>query len=359
MSFLHNGWYVAAMSDEVGRGLFARRILDEPLVMYRTEGGAPVVFEDFCPHRLLPLSKGHLVGDVVQCAYHGLQFDASGKCVKIPGQKSVPGNVRVRRFPVVEKHHWLYVWMGEAERADPGLIPEYAEPKNNPQWHHFAGRFPANCNYLLVLDNLMDLSHLAYVHGTSVGTPDIAELATVETTTRGERVRVCRTTCDIKAASAYANFGKYDGNIHRWQVTEYAPPTFFLVNNGSKPATESVPTEEDTRGQGNWGFQVYHAITPETETTTHDFWSIAFPSHLLPEEGRQGFKNTILAILEEDRVIYDAQQPAVEKKSELGRLGGVQSRIALTGDKALFAARRVLQGKINAERAAGVPAMVE
>lgn len=355
MSFLRNGWYVAAMSDEIGRSLLARRILDEPLVMYRTEGGTPVVFEDFCPHRLLPLSKGCLVGDVVQCGYHGLQFDASGKCIRIPGQQKIPGDVRVRQYPVIEKHKWLYVWMGEAERADPALIPEYAEPKDDPAWNHFAGCFPAKCNYLLVLDNILDLSHLAYVHCTSVGTAAIAELATVETTTRGDRVRVCRTTCDVEPASAYANFGKYQGNIHRWQVTEYAPPSFFLVNNGSKPAKEADPTETDTRGQGNWGFQVYHAITPETETTTHDFWSIGMPRHMLSDEGIAGFRKTILGILEEDRVIYDAQQPAIEKKSGLGRSGLVQSRIALTGDKALFAARRVLQGKINDEGAAGAP----
>ena len=282
MSFLRNGWYVAAMSDEIGRDLFARRILGEPLLIYRTESGTPVILEDFCPHRLLPLSKGCLVGDVVQCAYHGLQFDSRGRCVKIPGQKNIPGNVFARSYPVVEKHQWLYVWMGEAERADPALIPDYALPKDDPTWHHFAGRFGVACNYLLVLDNLMDLSHLAYVHGASVGNPDIAELATVETTSWADRVRVCRTTCDVMPASAYADFGNYDHNIHRWQVTEYAPPTLFLVNNGSKPADQPSPTAEDIRGQGRWGFQVYHAITPETETTTHDFGAPPIPTTYCP-----------------------------------------------------------------------------
>jgi len=357
--FLRNGWYVVAMSQEVGRSLFSRRVLDEPLVMYRTGSGAPVVLEDYCPHRLLPLSKGCLVGDAVQCGYHGMQFDPAGVCIKIPGEKQLPRDLRVRRYPVVEKHRWLYAWMGEPELADPKLIPEFADPTEWDGWHHASGLFPAKCNYLLILDNIMDLSHLAFVHASSVGSASIADRAVVETSTHGDRVRVVRTTCDVAPASTYAHFGRFEGNIDRWQVTEYAPPAYFLVNNGSKPTSDRPPGEQDTRGQGIWGFQVYHAITPETETTSHDFWTVGAPEGMLPSEARAPFRKTIEDILDEDRVVYDAQQKAVEAKSELGRFGRVPSRVVLTGDKALVAARRVLQGKLNAERVAAAPATAE
>jgi len=347
--FLRNGWYVVAMSHEVTRDMLPRVVMNEPLVMYRTQAGQPVILEDYCPHRLLPLSKGCVVGDALQCGYHGMQFDPTGQCIKIPGEDRDPAEVKVRRYPVVEKHRWIYAWMGDPKLADPKLIPEYADPTENPGWHHVSGLFPARCNYLLILDNIMDLSHLAYVHASSVGSASLADKAEVETITRGDRVRVVRTTRDVPAASTYAHFGKYKGNIDRWQVTEYAPPVFFLVNNGSKPTSANRPTEADVSGNGNWGFQVYHAITPETETTSHDFWTIGAPVDMLPPEARDGFRKTMEGILDEDRVVYDAQQKAVEAKNPQGRFGRVQSRIALKGDQALVAARRVLQRKISAE----------
>jgi phenylpropionate dioxygenase-like ring-hydroxylating dioxygenase large terminal subunit len=349
-TFLHNGWYVIAMSQEVTRDLLPRMVLNEPLVMYRTQAGVPVVLEDYCPHRLLPLSKGCVVGDGVQCGYHGMQFDPNGHCINIPGEERIPRDLKVRRYPVVEKHRWIYAWMGKPELADPKLIPEYADPTESAGWHHVSGLFPARCNYLLILDNIMDLSHLAFVHAGSVGDASIADKAVVETSTQGDRVRVVRRTCNVPAASTYAHFGKYRGNIDRWQVTEYAPPAFFLVNNGSKPTAPTPPSEGDVSGNGMWGFQVYHAITPETENTSHDFWTIGAPVEMLPADAREKFKNTMEGILDEDRGVYDAQQKAVEAKSPLGRAGRVQSRIALKGDKALVAARRVLQTKINADR---------
>src|SRR5262245_41092686 len=100
-NFLRNAWYVAAMSSELTRGLLARKLLNEPVVMYRTEAGEAVVLEDYCPHRLLPLSVGRLVGDLVQCGYHGMEFDPQGKCVRIPGEELSGRDVRVRRYPVI------------------------------------------------------------------------------------------------------------------------------------------------------------------------------------------------------------------------------------------------------------------
>jgi phenylpropionate dioxygenase-like ring-hydroxylating dioxygenase large terminal subunit len=349
-NFIRNAWYVAAMSSELKQSLLARRVINEPLVMYRTESGAPVVLEDFCPHRLLPLSAGRLIGDIVQCGYHGLEFDAQGRCTRIPGEELNGRDVRVRRYPVVEKHNWIYIWMGDASRADPSLIPEFFDPVGDPDWFHESGLFPAKCNYLLVVDNILDLSHLAYVHSGSVGNTSIADKATVETTTNGDRVRVCRTTLDVPAAATYAYYGKFNGNIHRWQVTEFAAPAYFLVNNGSKRAIDPVPTEEDKRGAGVWGFQAYHAVTPETDTTSHDFWTIGTRKRLVPPEDRPKFRSTMEGILNEDRLIYDAQQIAVEiKDGEHGRNGRVLSRIKLKGDKALTAARRVLQAKLLEE----------
>src|SRR5258708_1118507 len=119
-----NQWYVVAGREEIGRKLLARRMLDQPLVLYRTEDGRPVAFPDHCPHRFMELSKGKLVGDDVQCPYHGMQFGPDGKCTKIPTQGGVPAAMQVRSFPLIERGLWTWIWMGDAQKADPALIPD-------------------------------------------------------------------------------------------------------------------------------------------------------------------------------------------------------------------------------------------
>ena len=119
--FLRNHWYVAASGSEIGRKPFRRIIMNEPVVFYRTEDGTPVALEDRCPHRRLPLSMGKLVGDdVLQCHYHGLRFDRTGACVRVPGQDMIPQTARVKTYPVVERYKWLWIWMGDPALADPG-----------------------------------------------------------------------------------------------------------------------------------------------------------------------------------------------------------------------------------------------
>ena len=103
--FVRNCWYVAAWDHEIGRSMMRRIILDEPVVLYRTVDGKAVGLEDRCCHRQAPLSQGKLIGNIVQCGYHGLQFDTTGACVKVPSQDVIPKSARVKAYPVVERNH--------------------------------------------------------------------------------------------------------------------------------------------------------------------------------------------------------------------------------------------------------------
>jgi phenylpropionate dioxygenase-like ring-hydroxylating dioxygenase large terminal subunit len=105
--FLRNTWYAAALDREVGEGLFARTICNEPMALFRKADGSVVAIEDRCCHRSLPLSMGKRIGDTVQCGYHGLQFDATGQCIKVPGQNSIPPSARVQSWPAVERHGYV------------------------------------------------------------------------------------------------------------------------------------------------------------------------------------------------------------------------------------------------------------
>ena len=131
--FLRNYWYVAAADAEVGRKPFRRVILGEPVAVFRTEDGTPVAFEDRCAHRHLPLSMGKLIGDTLQCHYHGLRYDRTGVCVRVPGQDMIPPSARVRTYPVVQRYHWVWIWMGDPALADPAKITDF-HWFDDPNW---------------------------------------------------------------------------------------------------------------------------------------------------------------------------------------------------------------------------------
>jgi phenylpropionate dioxygenase-like ring-hydroxylating dioxygenase large terminal subunit len=172
-----NGWYVAAFNHEVKRELLSRWILNEPVVLYRTEAGEPVALDGRCPHRHFPLGKSCLIGDEIQCLYHGITFGPDGKCTRVPSQTHVPQTYKVKKYPVVEHGLWLFIWPGDPELADPALLPDL-EPSG---WSDPEFRFQpfysleVQGRYQLLNDNLLDLTHLAFLHGTSIGVAGNAE----------------------------------------------------------------------------------------------------------------------------------------------------------------------------------------
>ena len=177
--FLRNCWYVIAWDHEVpADGLFTRTVLGEPILLLRTAAGEIVALEDRCCHRGAPLSVGRREGDCVRCGYHGLKFAADGRCVEIPGMDRVPPAVRVRRYPCVNQRKWVFVWMGEAERADPALLPDNFS-NDHPEWHNRPGYLHYDTPLDLICDNLLDFSHLSYVHESTLGGSTAIALAQI------------------------------------------------------------------------------------------------------------------------------------------------------------------------------------
>ena len=260
--FLRNYWYVGAYSDEVTCQPMGRVLLGEPVVLFRTQDGKAVALEDRCAHRLLPLSMGKVIGDVIQCHYHALEFDDTGACVRIPGQERIPPQMKVKSYPVVERDNCVFVWMGEAGDADESEAPEFFGMLFQDGWSVTKVHCHVQGHYQLVIDNLLDLSHLATVHASTVGSMHVADLADVETERDGDRVKVSRWTMDVPAARTYRQFGNYDSNIDRWQISEFMPPSYFRINNGSAAAGTGA---RQGKGEKRWDFWVCHGITPSTE----------------------------------------------------------------------------------------------
>lgn len=126
MPYIREAWYVAAFGHEITRMPMVRTLLDEPVVMYRTEAGEVVALGNVCPHRRAPLHLGKLHGDAIACPYHGLRFDPTGACVYNPNFNNPPPRVKTAAYQVVEKDDMLWIWMGTGD-GDPSTILSFAE----------------------------------------------------------------------------------------------------------------------------------------------------------------------------------------------------------------------------------------
>jgi len=194
--FLQNQWYAVAWDHEIGNQPFARTICGEPIVFYRRADRSLAALEDCCSHRLLPLSKGFVKDDRIVCGYHGLAFNCTGACVDMPNQDGVPPGLDVRAYPVTERYRFVWVWIGEAEKADEDLLPALPFCED-PAWAFDGDTYHVKCDYKLLVDNLMDLTHEAYVHPTSIGQEELCA-APIETTSDENSVTVTRWMHDVE-----------------------------------------------------------------------------------------------------------------------------------------------------------------
>lgn len=328
--FIENAWYVGAWDHEVGRqALLRRTLLDVPVVFYRREDGTPVAMEDRCCHRHAPLSKGRLVGDNIQCPYHGLTYDPSGQCVLVPGQTTIPPDARVRGYPTVERYHWIWIWMGDPALADPDKIEDF-HWMDDPDYRARGEKLELEGNYILLVENLLDLSHLSFIHPSTLGTDAVAQTP-MKAEREGDLVRVTRWVLDNTPPPIFQKAGRFapDDRIDRWQIIEFTPPAFVRLDVGGALAGTGAP--EGDRSQG-FTMRNLNAITPETETTTHYFWAQAHDFRIdEPWITDMLYQNVHTAFLE-DLEIIGLQQANVNTRPDAVRVdinhdgGGLQAR---------------------------------
>jgi vanillate monooxygenase len=339
--FLRNYWYVAATDAEVGRQPLARMILGEPVVLFRTEAGAPVAFEDRCAHRHLPLSMGKLVGDALQCHYHGLQFGIDGRCIRIPGQDHIPKAARVRTYPVVERYHWLWIWMGDPALADPAKIVDF-HWLDDPHWGAKASYLHVEANWQLVVDNLLDLTHLAFVHETTIGNLALAERAKVKVASAPNNVVVTRWIIDQEPPPTFKKVDGFTGSVDRWQIIDFTPPAFLRLDVGATPTGTGAP---EGRRVGGIGMRNLNAITPETETTSHYFWGQAHDFDVRNRETTEKIFQQIRTAFLEDVAVFSAQQRNLNTFAN-------PPQVDINADAGTLAARRILARLYDDEEAA-------
>jgi len=339
-TFIKNCWYVAAWSHEIEADmLLGRTITGMPLVFWRDDQGALIAFEDRCCHRGAPLSHGRRESAGVRCMYHGMLFDSSGRCVDIPSQDFIPPAARVRTFPVVERHRWVWVWMGDPERVDATLIPD-THYLDDPAWRGTPGYMHYPTHYLLIADNLLDFSHLAYVHEKTLGgsakyarvRPQVARLP------RG--IRVERWLLDDEPAPFLKGLKSWPGNVDRWNIYDFVLPGVLLMDSGSAPTGTGAPEGHRLDAAEFFGCQ---AITPETEHSTHYFFQQSHNFALDDARVTESLKDAVLAGFKEDYDMIVAQQRVLDLDPDFKMLG-------LRMDTALGHFRQLVEKTLAEER---------
>ncbi|WP_397475184.1 Rieske 2Fe-2S domain-containing protein [Pusillimonas sp.] len=370
MAFLRNAWYVAMWSENLGQGrLESKVILNEPVVFFRQEDGEAVAMADRCPHRFAPLSMGSLCGDRLRCSYHGLEFDASGECIHNPhDSKKTPAAMKVATYSVIERHSIVWIWMGD-QAADPDLIPDLSVLATSPPEHTSPRDYiKINASYELIVYNLLDLSHVPFLHGGVLGNADMIRADT--STEQAERsltaqrsmpnIRISRfhqlllgITEEVASDSSELT-RRYQAQLHNkegrgdaWADMTWHAPSCLMNDSGVCP-----PGEPRSQGTGALGA---HLLTPETDTTTHYFFCAVRnnPVPLSPEE-EVSFRAQLgdlrrIAFDEQDRPILEGQQ------RNLDLAGGNDSLkpVLLPIDSSAVRCQRILEQLIHEESQPG------
>ncbi|MFT3904811.1 MAG: aromatic ring-hydroxylating dioxygenase subunit alpha [Steroidobacteraceae bacterium] len=339
-----NTWYVAAKSDEVGSQPLGRMICNQSVVLFRSAQGIAAL-EDFCPHRGAPLSLGSVQNGRLVCGYHGLQMGADGRTLAMPCQR-VDKFPLIRSYPVIERHGFIWIWPGDAQLAGEGALPQF-EWLGNPAWAYGGGLYHVNCDYRLMIDNLMDLTHETYVHATSIGQREIDE-SPVETRSNGDEVITSRFMQNIPAPPFWRMALRMNGlaedvPVDRWQICHFTPPSHIMIEVGVAHAGHGGYDAPDAHKASS---VVVDFITPETDTSIWYFWGMA--RRFRPED--QALTDSIRdgqgKIFAEDRQMLERQQrnllawPNRKLLSLNIDSGGVRSRKLI--DRVLAAERQLL-----------------
>ena len=332
--FIKNTWYVACALTELnalGSQPLGRTICNERMVFFKGPDGQVAAVEDFCPHRGAPLSLGKVCEGKLVCGYHGLEMGCDGKTVHMPGQR-VRGFPAIKSFPVVERYGFVWVWPGDAAKADVAQMPSFAF-FDNPEWAYGGGLYHVKADYRLMIDNLMDLTHETYVHANSIGQPEIDETPS-QTSVEGDQVVLQRHMQGIQAPPFWqmamsANGLDPQAKVDRWHICRFSPPSHIMIDVGvaltGKGGFDAAPEHKAYS-------VVVDFITPETETSHWYHWGMARQfkptDAALTDKIREGQGK----IFNEDMEMLQLQQANITQWPDRKLLmlnidaGGVQSR---------------------------------
>jgi phenylpropionate dioxygenase-like ring-hydroxylating dioxygenase large terminal subunit len=337
-NYPRNCWWVAGTAQEVGRKPIGRWLLDTPVVLYRNEAGAVIALDERCPHRWAPLSSGYLEGDNIVCPYHGARFAPNGRCVKFPTQERLPADACVRSFAIAERGPFVWIWMGEDAARDAAPLPPDFPWARDPTWTVVAGSYTFEANYMLLHENVLDLTHFNYVHaktfqtsqwpapryrvdGNRVGFEDTYIASELD-----EATRILLGLNDPYAIQTKSSCWFVTPALHVAEGTLHRRP------NPDLPERSVTSTS--------------HMVTPASPTRTHYWWIIG-TNRPITAEGRLKRAATFDAAFTEDRNMLESIQRMIDQDPR----GRQHVEVTFRGDMGGLQARRALARLLAAEGA--------
>lgn len=341
-----NAWYQAAWTSEVGETApLARTILNKDVVVFRNTDGSISALEDRCCHRATPLRLGEVTDLGLQCGYHGMTFAGDGTCVFIPGQETIPEAACVQSFPILEKQEIVWIWMGDPALADESkLLVDFPWLDDHENWPHYHGMYEIECNYVLLVDNLMDLTHIPFIHRNTIGGGNqMGQVeATMDVTPTDTGVHYIRWMENIAPPPTYVNgAGFADGVlVDRWQEFEYVVPSTVVQWTGA--LEEGRGAKENREQDGGFNLRLFHGVTPRTETSCYYFWSPLNGYKPGDVEATKMLHKEIEITFDEDVAFLEAQQAALMANPD-------QPLVAIKHDRARVHANRAIERMITDE----------
>jgi vanillate O-demethylase monooxygenase subunit len=327
-NYPYNCWWVAAFSHEVGRTLLSRWLLDTPVLLYRTEAGEVVAMEDRCPHRLAPLSLGRLHGDSVECGYHGFRFGPTGRCTLVPSMgAAVP--ISVESFPVRECAPFVWIYLGDRNVLTDVPPPTELPWTIDPAFAVLSGAIDIAANYLLLKENVLDLTHLGYVHAKSFGITDWTNPPDVSTEGDTVSYRQRFVGCPLPAAFALP-LGLEPGVV--WNRETYGsfvtPALQISANDVFEPSKPDTPAGR---------YRIAHATTPVDQRQMRYSWVFG-RDHGRSEQEMGSLFNALTQGFGEDQTILEAVQRLADRQPRRGSSG----ERSVKADAAGVYARRIV-----------------
>ncbi|CAI8885446.1 Rieske 2Fe-2S domain-containing protein [Pseudomonas chlororaphis] len=303
-TFPLNQWYVAALSWELKDKPVGRTLLNKPVVLFRMGNGQVAALEDRCCHRALPLSNGTLEEAGVRCGYHGLLFNEVGKCVEIPGQDKIPSKAKVPAYHVRERDQIVWIWFGNEATSAPDCEPPAYDVHSSGRYVFDGSVYHYDAPYQLIHDNLMDLSHLGYVHLKTIGgNARIHMNAEMKIESEGDMVRVVRYMPDSVPPPTYTAAYPFKGNVDRWQEIEFHVSHLRIWTGAVDVGTDAMDDSE----RGGFHMRGFHGVTPETEITSHYFWTMATNPVSDPDAIKAKVIEQTILTFDEDKEVIEAQ----------------------------------------------------
>ena len=275
--------------------------------------------------------------------YHGLVFDVTGRCVMIPGQKMIPQDAKVRSYPTVERDQLVWLWMGDPTLADPAKIVDFPYHNDPAHWPNKHAVYAINGNYMLMVDNLMDLTHLGYLHARTVGgNPGAHVEANMKTVRTPTGLKFTRWMRNSLPPPSYVKAAGFKGRVDRCQEFEFVAPNTVLQWTG---ATDAGTATDNPQRDFRFQFRLFHGVTPETETSCFYFWSAANGYRQNDPEATEQLYREIAPTFLEDKEMVEAQQSRLD---ELGE----QRLVDIASDANRMHMRRMVERLIIAEQSA-------